>query len=185
MSASVPGRKYAAATPPDASPHRSADGSAKSSNDPVPPARGPVAESSGPPANPPRATRCPAPNRSLRNIRPATTGSSDPAPGSGGPTPARKRFGRPLLRTRRSRRHPATRSIACRRDAPVRPADPTVAIHNGGCSGSRVPIAMRHSVRAALDPVDPFANKMRLSIDFHHRLLAFSFCSCEASSFSK
>ena len=31
---------------------------------------------------------------------------------------------------------------------------------------------MRHSVRAALDPVDPFANKMRLSIDFHHRLLA-------------
>ena len=30
---------------------------------------------------------------------------------------------------------------------------------------------MRHSVRAALDPVDPFANKMRLSIDFHHRLL--------------
>ena len=30
---------------------------------------------------------------------------------------------------------------------------------------------MRHSVRAALDPVDPFANKMRLSIDFHHKLL--------------
>ena len=30
---------------------------------------------------------------------------------------------------------------------------------------------MRHSVRAALDPVDPFANKMGWSIDFHHRLL--------------
>ena len=30
---------------------------------------------------------------------------------------------------------------------------------------------MRHSVRAAIDPVDPFANNMGWSIDFHHRLL--------------
>ena len=28
------------------------------------------------------------------------------------------------------------------------------AIPNGGCSGSRVPVARRHSVRAAIDPVD-------------------------------
>ena len=32
-------------------------------------------------------------------------------------------------------------------------------------------MAMRHSVRAAIDPVDPFANNMGWSIDFHHRLL--------------
>ena len=31
---------------------------------------------------------------------------------------------------------------------------------------------MRHSVRAAIDPVDPFANNMGWSIDFHHRQLA-------------
>ena len=30
---------------------------------------------------------------------------------------------------------------------------------------------MRHSVRAAIDPVDPFANNMGWSIDFHHRQL--------------
>ena len=32
------------------------------------------------------------------------------------------------------------------------------AIHNGGCSGSRVPMAMRHSVRSGIDFVDPLAN---------------------------
>ena len=31
---------------------------------------------------------------------------------------------------------------------------------------------MRHSVRAAIDPVDPFANNMGWSIDFHHRQLS-------------
>ena len=33
---------------------------------------------------------------------------------------------------------------------------------------------MRHSVRAAIDPVDPFANNMGWSIDFHHRQLKAS-----------
>ena len=100
--------------------------------DPVP-ARGPVA---GSPAKP-RATRCPAPNRSLRNIRPATTGSS--TPGSGGAVKGSGLF---------YERVEAVPPIACRRDAPVRPAETWDGAVRRGCPW---PCAR------ALDPVDPFA----------------------------
>ena len=40
------------------------------------------------------------------------------------------------------------------------------------CSGSRVPMAVRHSVRDGIKPVDPFANKTELLDRLHHRLLA-------------
>src|ERR1700722_20443315 len=60
----------------------------------------------------------------LQSNQPAATGSTDPAPGSAVPSPARRTWRTGLRRTDRSCRRPATHSAAYRTDAPAILATP-------------------------------------------------------------